>query len=71
MESESDEYGNDHSSDERLQFKIVWEISMVGSWAIWTPRNEVIFDGMPLSLRRWKHIFKDEFGVILHRAKPS
>ncbi|KAF8659593.1 hypothetical protein HU200_058347 [Digitaria exilis] len=44
---------------------------MVASWAIWTHRNEIIFDGFPLSLRRWKQIFKDEFSLILHRVKSS
>lgn len=31
--------------------KIFREIIIVASWAIWTHRNEVIFDGVPLSLR--------------------
>jgi hypothetical protein len=31
----------------------------------------VIFDGASISLRRWKEAFKDEFSLILHRAKSS
>ncbi|KAF8666470.1 hypothetical protein HU200_053581 [Digitaria exilis] len=38
---------------------------MVASWEIWTHPNEIILDGFPLSLRRWKQIFKDEFSLIL------
>ncbi|KAF8690481.1 hypothetical protein HU200_040836 [Digitaria exilis] len=33
--------------------------------------NEVVFDGVPVSLRRWKLIFKEELSLIRHRAKPS
>ncbi|RCV38080.1 hypothetical protein SETIT_8G113200v2, partial [Setaria italica] len=50
--------------------RIFREILMVACWAIWKHRNEVIFDGVPLSLGRWKSIFREEFSIILHRAKP-
>ncbi|KAF8692523.1 hypothetical protein HU200_039624 [Digitaria exilis] len=44
---------------------------MVACWALWTHRNEVTFDGVVLSLRRWKKIFRDEFCLILHKSKPT
>lgn len=47
------------------------EIVLVASWAIWTHRNEVIFYGVPLSLRRWKKLFQEEFSLVIYRAKPS
>lgn len=47
------------------------EIIIVGAWAIWKHRNEIVFDGVALSLRRWKQIFKDELGLVVIRAKPS
>nr|TKV93592.1 hypothetical protein SEVIR_9G235725v2 [Setaria viridis] len=36
-------------------------------------RNDIIFDGHVLSLGRCmeRHIFKEEFALTLHRAKPS
>ncbi|KAF8760527.1 hypothetical protein HU200_010079 [Digitaria exilis] len=35
------------------------EIMLVASWEIWRHRNEVVFDGVPPSPRRWKKIFRD------------
>jgi hypothetical protein len=37
---------------------------------IWCHRNVIIFDGASTSLGRWKEAFKDEFALIIHRAKP-
>lgn len=47
------------------------EIAILVAWCIRTHRNLIIFDGGVLSFDRWKHAFKDEFGLSLHRAKPS
>ncbi|KAF8659239.1 hypothetical protein HU200_058645 [Digitaria exilis] len=51
--------------------KIFREVVIIATWAIWTHRNEVIFDGAHISLRRWKQLFRDEFSHLLHRAKPT
>ncbi|KAF8727539.1 hypothetical protein HU200_018901 [Digitaria exilis] len=29
------------------------------------------FCSVALSVRRWKQIFREEFGLIVHRAKPT
>nr|TKW32091.1 hypothetical protein SEVIR_2G147300v2 [Setaria viridis] len=47
------------------------EISILECSCIWTHRNSIIFYGRSLSLVRWRQSFKDEFALILHRAKPS
>ncbi|RCV07305.1 hypothetical protein SETIT_1G233200v2 [Setaria italica] len=36
--------------------RIFREILILACWAIWKHRNEVIFDGVAISLQRWKHI---------------
>jgi hypothetical protein len=43
---------------------------MVARWTIWCHRNTIIFDGAAVSLSRWRPAFKDEFSLIIHRAKP-
>lgn len=47
------------------------EIFLICCWAIWVHRNEVIFYGVPISLARWKHLFKSEFSLLLHKARPT
>jgi hypothetical protein len=44
---------------------------MIIGWTIWCHRNVAIFDGATISLSRWKEAFKDEFKLILHKAKSS
>jgi hypothetical protein len=44
---------------------------MITSWTICCCRNAAIFDGAAISLSRWKEAFRDEFKLILPRAKPS
>ncbi|KAF8703574.1 hypothetical protein HU200_032388 [Digitaria exilis] len=55
--------------------QIFREVEILASWRIWKHRNAIIFygafDGAALSLDRWKQSFKDEFGLVLHRVKPS
>ncbi|TVU36350.1 hypothetical protein EJB05_18282, partial [Eragrostis curvula] len=58
-------------SRRRFGSKIFREIIMVVAWSIWCHRNSIIFDGAALSLGRWKNFFKEEFALILHKAKPS
>jgi hypothetical protein len=57
----------------RRQFnsKIFREVIMVAGWTIWCHLNAVIFDGATISLSRWRAAFKDEFALIIQRAKPS
>jgi hypothetical protein len=43
---------------------------MITGWTIWCQRN-ASFDGAAASHRRWKEAYKDEFTLIIHRAKPS
>jgi hypothetical protein len=43
----------------------------MAGWTIWCYHNAVIFDGPVVSLSRWRAAFKDEFVLIIHRAKPS
>jgi hypothetical protein len=63
---------NDMLIRSRWQFnsKIFIKIIMIAGWTIWCHIN-VIFDGAPMYLHRWKEAFKDEFTPIIHRAKPS
>lgn len=64
-------HGNVNSGKEGFQFKHFHRDHNSWAWAIWKHMNEIVFDGVPLSLRRWKHIFKDEFGLVVIRAKPT
>jgi hypothetical protein len=43
---------------------------MIAGWTIWCHRNVVIFDGASVSLGRWRYALRDEFSLILYRAKP-
>jgi hypothetical protein len=63
----------DRVTDARRTFgqRTFREILIVACWAIWKHRDEVIFDGERLSLRRWKMIFKEQLSLITHKAKPS
>ncbi|KAF8752688.1 hypothetical protein HU200_011928 [Digitaria exilis] len=47
------------------------EIVLIASWCIWTHQNSIIFDRASISLDRWNFSFKDEIGLVLHRAKAS
>ncbi|KAF8711990.1 hypothetical protein HU200_028967 [Digitaria exilis] len=49
--------------------RIFKEVVIIAAWAIWTHRNEVIFYRAHIALRRWKQLFRDEFSLLLHRAK--
>jgi hypothetical protein len=63
----------DRVTDARRTFgqRTFRKILIVVCWAIWKHRDEVIFDGERLSLRRWKMIFKEQLSLITHKAKPS
>jgi hypothetical protein len=47
------------------------EVIMVAGWTIRCYCNAIIFDGASFSLGRRKQAFKDEFALIIHKAKPS
>jgi hypothetical protein len=51
----------------RRQFNspIFREVIMITGWTIWCYRNAIIFDGVSVSLGRWRIAFRDEF------SKPS
>jgi hypothetical protein len=57
----------------RRQFgsRIFREVIMAVGWTIWCHRNVVIFDATPVLLGRWKEAFKDEFGLVIHRANSK
>jgi hypothetical protein len=56
----------------RLRFNsvIFREIFIVGSWAIWCHRNDIIFDDSALSFAKWRTFFIRELDLVLLRAKP-
>lgn len=47
------------------------EIAMLAAWCIWNHRNAIIFGGDLVSMSVWVHLFKQEFGLLLHQANPS
>jgi len=47
------------------------EVVIAACWSIWTSRNGLIFDNEPCSIATWKIRFKEEFGLICIKAKPS
>jgi hypothetical protein len=51
--------------------RIFRKVIMVSGWTIRCHRNVIIFDGADISLSHWKEAFKDEFGLVIIRAKPS
>jgi hypothetical protein len=56
----------------RLRFNsiIFREVFIVGCWAIWCHRNDIIFDGFLLSFLLWKSFFVQELQAVALRAKP-
>jgi hypothetical protein len=56
----------------RLRFNsiIFREVFIVGCWAIWCHRNDIIFDGFSLSFLLWKSFFVQELQAVALRAKP-
>ena len=47
------------------------EIFITACWIIWTTRNGVIFDSGQIDLSAWKRQFKNELGLVCHKAKPA
>jgi hypothetical protein len=57
----------------RLNFNsvIFREIIIIGCWAIWYHRNDIIFDGATLSFSSWKSTFVRELSVVSLQDKLS
>jgi hypothetical protein len=57
----------------RLNFNsvIFREVLIIGCWAIWCHRNDIIFDSATLSFSSWKSTFVRELSAVSPRAKPS
>jgi hypothetical protein len=47
------------------------EVVVLAAWTIWIHRNNSIFNGLQVSLARWKKEFRDLFILCRHRAKAS
>jgi hypothetical protein len=54
-----------------FQYACFMEVVILASWCIWIHRNNLIFNGVQLSLPRWKKEFKELFLLCKHRAKDS
>jgi hypothetical protein len=46
------------------------EIFIVGAWAIWCHRNDIILYDSALSFAKWRTFFVRELDLVLLRAKP-
>jgi hypothetical protein len=47
------------------------EVLIIGSWAIWNHRNKHIFYGAPINHRECFRFFREDFMMIMQKAKPS
>lgn len=47
------------------------EILGISCWNIWAIRNDLIFNGTPISFRKWTKDFKDDFTRHMHRVKAA
>lgn len=47
------------------------EIMACASWNLWKLRNDVIFRGIPATLRRWKSGFQSDVMLHRHKVKPA
>jgi hypothetical protein len=41
------------------------------TWAIWNVRNELIFNGVQISVSSCQRIFLKEISLLQHRVKPA
>ena len=57
------------SLKDQIRLPFFMEIVITMWWYIWTIQNDVIFRNMPASIQRCKSIFKEEFALIILRAK--
>jgi hypothetical protein len=56
----------------RLQFNLIIfrEVFIIGCWAIWCHRSDIIFDSASLSFLLWRRFFVKELKAVALRAKP-
>jgi hypothetical protein len=47
------------------------EVIVTICWAIWTMRNNAIFNGLSPPVNRCKAVFKKEFALVILRAKAK
>ena len=45
------------------------EVFAICCWNIWSRRNDLIFNNVPVSFRKWKANFKEEFTLHVHTVK--
>uniref|UniRef100_I1PUW8 Uncharacterized protein n=1 Tax=Oryza glaberrima TaxID=4538 RepID=I1PUW8_ORYGL len=49
--------------------KFFIKVLAIGSWHIWSKRNDYVFNNIPVSFDKWKDSFKTEFSLHMHMAK--
>jgi hypothetical protein len=57
------------SLKDQLRVPFFMEIVITMCWCIWTIRNDTIFRNIPASIQPCKDIFKEEFALVILRAK--
>jgi hypothetical protein len=57
----------------RLQFDATFfrEAFIIGCWALWCHRNDIIFDASRLSFASWKFFFVKELRAVTLRVKTQ
>ncbi|KAF8683915.1 hypothetical protein HU200_044861 [Digitaria exilis] len=55
--------------EEQLSVPFPMYIIIIMSWCIWMARNDLIFKGIPPQLSSMRSRFKNEFTVVILRAK--
>lgn len=55
----------------QLDVPFAMEVIILMSWCIWMARNDLIFRGILPIVARVKDRFKDEFALVILRAKPQ
>lgn len=47
------------------------EVIGISCWNIWSSRNDLIFNNVPINLNRWKSNFREEFTRHVHTVKNA
>jgi hypothetical protein len=55
----------------RYNLKRFKEVIIIGCWAMWNHRNKNIFENQSIGQTECFRIFKQDFHLMMHRAKPS
>jgi hypothetical protein len=56
---------------DKLEVPFAMEIIILLAWAIWVTRNDWIFNNIIPTVESCRRKFKEEFKLLLLRAKPS